>query len=97
MIDYSRTLVVSLRGNDKGRVFVALKNVGEQYVLYADGRKRGAFNPKLKKVKHIHVLGESGIGAETPITNKVLRKATAPYAGKKYGLTGFEEPAMKEG
>ncbi|MDD4125689.1 MAG: RNA-binding protein [Eubacteriales bacterium] len=83
MKDFSNTLVESLTGNDKGKVFVALKTVDDNYILYADGRKRGVEKPKLKKIKHIRVLGKADITDMTRVTNGMLRKATAAYVIKK--------------
>jgi ribosomal protein L14E/L6E/L27E len=79
MKDFSNTLVESLAGNDKGKIFVVLKTVDDDYVLYADGRKRSTEKPKLKKIKHIRVIGDSGIADVSKATNGVLRKATASY------------------
>ncbi len=98
MEDLSKKLVESLAGNDKGKVFVVLKTVGESHVLYADGRKRGAANPKLKKIRHIRVLGDCGITDIASATNAVLRKATAAYVkNTKPRLPRQAQPTMKEG
>ncbi|NLN55404.1 MAG: RNA-binding protein [Clostridiales bacterium] len=98
MMDFSNTLVLSLAGKDKGRIFVVLKTVDENHILYADGRRRRVEKPKLKKIKHIRILGSAGIADVSKATNGMLRKATAAYLDtiqKSNQCT--EQPADKEG
>ena len=47
------SVVLSIAGRDKGKHFVILNIVDEQYALIADGDMRKVANPKLKKVKHL--------------------------------------------
>lgn len=47
-------IVLSKQGRDRGRCFVILEVVDDQYVLMSDGRTRKADHPKRKKVKHLH-------------------------------------------
>jgi large subunit ribosomal protein L14e len=49
------TVVLSKAGRDKGRYFVVVGIVDEQYVLLCDGDIRKLQSPKRKKVKHIAV------------------------------------------
>lgn len=97
MMDFSNKLVISLAGKDKGRVFVVLKNVGENFVLYADGRRRRIEKPKLKKKKHIKVIGDAGIEDISAVTNGMLRKATAANMVLDQGYSCSGQPANKEG
>ena len=46
-------IVLSKAGRDKGRYFIVLKIVDENFVLIADGDLRKVDNPKLKKCKHL--------------------------------------------
>ncbi len=43
----------SKAGRDKGRIFVVVNVVDEDYVMLADGDLRKIENPKLKNVKHL--------------------------------------------
>ena len=45
--------VRSKAGRDKGRVFIVVDMIDDQYVLVADGDLRRIGNPKKKKVKHL--------------------------------------------
>ena len=66
------TLVLSLAGHDKGKVFVIMQEAAETYVLIADGKTRSVSKPKLKKTKHLKPLnakidldGYEGVGGLT--------------------------------
>jgi len=45
--------VRSKAGRDKGRVFIIVEVIDDQYVIVADGDLRRIGNPKKKKVKHL--------------------------------------------
>ena len=49
------SIVVSLRGHDKGRLYLA---VGEEngYLFLCDGKRRRLEKPKRKQIKHIRPL-----------------------------------------
>ena len=49
------TLVVSLVGHDKSKVFVITEAEGD-FVYIADGKTRSLFKPKRKKAKHLKPL-----------------------------------------
>ena len=49
-------IVESKQGRDKGRTFVVVKVVDDQYVLVANGSSRKADHPKRKKIKHLHPM-----------------------------------------
>ncbi|MDE6551116.1 MAG: KOW domain-containing RNA-binding protein [Clostridia bacterium] len=52
-------IVVSTAGHDAGDALAVIAVVSNTYVLLADGIKRTADNPKLKKIKHIRLIGRS--------------------------------------
>lgn len=65
---------VSLKGHDEGRRYVVLGQAGDDFVLVADGEYRKLDNPKLKRIKHLRVDGDSGLCAEG-LTNEKLKRA----------------------
>ncbi len=48
-------LVKSKAGRDKGRLFIVLQMLDEQFVTIADGDLRKIESPKKKKKKHLQV------------------------------------------
>ena len=52
-------IVLSKAGRDKGKYFVVLKVVDENFVYIADGDLRKVDNPKLKKCKHLENTGKT--------------------------------------
>jgi ribosomal protein L14E/L6E/L27E len=50
---------LSKAGRDKGKYFIVLKVVDENFVLVADGDMRKVDNPKLKKCKHLENTGKT--------------------------------------
>lgn len=65
---------VSLKGHDTGRRYVVLKVVGKDFVLLADGKYRKLENPKLKRIKHLRIDGDSGLG-EDGLTDVKLQRS----------------------
>ncbi len=53
-------VVTSRAGRDAGDRYVVVGTAGEDMVLVADGRRRGAGKPKRKNVKHLTVHGPAG-------------------------------------
>ena len=49
-------VVYSRAGRDKGRYFLVIDLVDEQYALITDGKLRRLETPKRKKVKHLRQL-----------------------------------------
>ena len=73
-------VVYSKAGRDKGKNFVVMEIVDEQYVFICDGNLRKVDKPKKKKVKH---LGKTAVTANlvkeklqsgTRVTNPDVRK-----------------------
>lgn len=53
------TVVKSRMGHDAGRVYVVSAVVSPEFVLLVDGKYRTRDNPKMKRMKHVKVVGES--------------------------------------
>lgn len=47
------SVVISIQGRDKGKLFLVVDIVDEEYVRLLDGKLRKLGNEKLKKTKHI--------------------------------------------
>ena len=47
-------IVQSTQGRDKGRSFVVIRVIDEEFVMMADGLTRKLDHQKKKKVKHLH-------------------------------------------
>ena len=85
-------IVQSTQGRDKGRCFVVLEKLDEQYVLMADGLTRKQDHPKKKKLKHLHAKPILMEGFSDPYRkDSDLRKAL-----KENGLA-IDQPLCKEG
>lgn len=78
------TIVLSTAGRDSGRVFCVVDASEESFALIADGKHRRLEAPKLKKHKHLKVMGESLRLAELlkagALTNKLLRQELAHFS-----------------
>ena len=79
-------VVLSLQGRDKGRCFIVLSALDDEFVLMADGDLRKVQRPKRKKKKHLHVkpaffpeIAEK-LQAGAPVLDSELRKALAQAA-----------------
>lgn len=52
------SVVLSRAGRDKGRFFIVVEIVDDQFVKISDGDIRRLATPKLKKVKHLKGTGD---------------------------------------
>ena len=52
------SVVQSLAGKDKDKLFIVSNILNEQYVHLVDGKNRTLLNPKKKKIKHLIVCQE---------------------------------------
>ena len=67
-------IVLSAAGRDKGRYFMILDIIDEQYVYIVDGDLRTLVRPKKKKLRHLKLCNEvlSGIAAKLKAGSKVF-------------------------
>ncbi len=66
------TVVSSLKGHDKERLFVIVKSEGS-FVWLTDGKNRKKISPKKKNIKHI-VLSHHHIPEVESLSDKSIRK-----------------------
>lgn len=71
------TVVLSLAGRDKGRIFAVTAPPENGYAAVADGRLRSLQKPKKKKFRHLRVLGTL---QEPYSTNRELHRALSRFA-----------------
>ena len=70
-------LVRSRAGRDKGRYFLVVKIIDDQFVLICDGELRRLEKPKKKKIKHLDILPVCIEGLEKEIkSNKQFGNST---------------------
>ncbi len=68
-------IVISRAGHDAGELFVVVATVSDDFVLIADGKRRTVESPKLKRIKHLRVVGQSDIKRPTNINiGKCIKK-----------------------
>lgn len=73
-------IVISRAGHDRGKPFVIVAKVSEDFVLIADGRTRRLENPKLKRTKHLRAAEKSGL--EDP-SNASLKKRLKKFISER--------------
>jgi len=79
------SIVLSKAGRDKGKYFIVLKVVDENFVLVADGDMRKVDNPKLKKCKHLENTGKTServcqkLAEGTRVTNPELHRELTEF------------------
>jgi ribosomal protein L14E/L6E/L27E len=64
-------IVYSKAGRDKGRFFIIVGIVDEEYVLIADGDLRKISEPKKKKLKHLVVQNKRAEDMEAKLKNNL--------------------------
>lgn len=52
------SLVVSVKGRDKDRIYLVSNIIDENFVLVVDGNFKLLANPKKKRIKHISISSE---------------------------------------
>jgi large subunit ribosomal protein L14e len=57
-------VVLAKAGRDKGKAFIIIQRLDDEYVLIADGAGRTIDKPKKKKIKHLKACTRTGSGAE---------------------------------
>lgn len=73
-------IVISRAGHDKGKPFIVIGLMSEQFALIADGKTRLVEKPKLKRIKHLRTVEPSGI---TSSTNAALKKRIKQFISQK--------------
>lgn len=77
-------VVKSKAGRDKGRLFIIIEIVDEDYVYVVDGDLRKLDKPKLKKIKHLIVYNtvftelQYKIDNKMTVNNEYIRKLLEP-------------------
>lgn len=71
---YPGEIVRSRAGRDRGRAFVILKQIDEEYVLLVDGGLRTLERPKKKKRKHLSKASETRMELRGNLVNADFRK-----------------------
>ena len=64
-------IVISRAGHDAGKAFIVTSVVSERFVLIADGKSRKIESPKLKRIRHLRIVGKSEL---TNPTNATISK-----------------------
>lgn len=69
-------IVKSTQGHDKHKLSVVVKCVGDDYIMMVDGERRKVDSPKLKKIKHIELVGRddkvSNLLEEDKLTDQTI-------------------------
>jgi large subunit ribosomal protein L14e len=74
-------LAGSKAGRDKGRLYIVVEALGDEYFMLADGDKKKIEDPKKKKIKHLKITDvcfeeiRTKLEKHDRITNAELRKA----------------------
>lgn len=74
------SVVRSLCGRDKGRMFAVVGFTAENFALIADGRLRPVLKPKKKKLRHLQPVGRLDPVPDDSITNRGLWKALRVFS-----------------
>lgn len=74
---YLGEVVRSRAGRDRGRVFVIVKLLDEDYALLVDGRLRTLERPKKKKRRHLLKASETRMELKDNLLNADFRKFLA--------------------
>ncbi len=78
-------VVKSKAGRDKGRIFLILDIVDEDYISIVDGDLRKLDKPKLKKIKHVDVYNtvvpelKYRLDNKKRLNNAFIRKILDPF------------------
>ncbi len=68
-------VVVSLKGHDRGRIYV-VTGIEDDSVLLCDGKRKLLSNPKKKNIKHLKETGKCAeLSPHTPLYDAHIRKA----------------------
>ena len=68
-------IVVSLKGHDKGNIYIVAGSVGK-FLLLCDGKNKTLSKPKKKNIKHLKKTGECAeLSSYIPLYDAHIRKA----------------------
>lgn len=69
-------IALSLAGRDRGRLFVVIQELDEDFVLICDGDLRGMARPKKKRRKHLRATASvMELPAQRPPLDHEIRSA----------------------
>lgn len=68
------SVVLSLMGHDKGRLYLVVKVLDPEFVLVCDGKVRKTDNPKKKRFKHLKVLKNNVLPIDQTPNNEKIRQ-----------------------
>ena len=51
-------MAISKAGRDKGKYYIVIKQIDDNYVFIADGKLKTIDKPKRKKLKHLNISAE---------------------------------------
>lgn len=78
---YTGKIVYSKAGRDRGKFFIVIDRLDNEYVSICDGNKRRLDKPKRKKIKHLNITDAEAesiiekINSSKKITNSDIRKS----------------------
>lgn len=68
-------IVMSLKGHDKGNLYVVI-GVIDEFLFLCDGKKKTLSKPKKKNIKHLKETGKCAeLSSHTPLYDAHIRKA----------------------
>ena len=68
-------IVMSLKGHDKGNLYVVI-GVIDEFLLLCDGKNKTLSKPKKKNIKHLKEIGKCvDLSSHTPLYDAHIRKA----------------------
>ena len=86
-------VVFSKAGRDKGKMFIVVGIVNEDFVLIADGDLRPMERPKKKRLKHLRYTNRIA----SAIVDKMERGAKVVNADLKEAIREIQEMLLQEG
>ncbi len=82
---YPGRIVYSKAGRDKGKHFIVIEKLDDEYVNICDGNMRRLDKPKRKKIKHLDITNAEAksiidkINAVKKLTNSDLRNCLSEF------------------
>lgn len=73
-------IVISKMGHDAGKTFIVVASVSDKFVLIADGKSRTMQSPKLKRIRHLRTVAESGVKSPT---NAALKRVIKNFNSER--------------